>query len=68
MRWFPLLLLSIASLVKADMFGTCGGIGTLGGDGLVPGLVGLLTGTLTTLLGTTLGGQTCRVSAKACSR
>lgn len=62
MRWLPIILLSVAVSVQADVFGTCAGIGTLGGDGLLPGVVGLLTGTLTTLLGTTLAGNTCRVS------
>lgn len=58
MRWTPLALLSLASVAMAEvpLFATCGGIGTLGGDGLVAGLIPLLTGTLTTLLGTTLGG------------
>jgi hypothetical protein len=62
MFWLPVALLSFAVLVQADLYGTCGGIGTLGGDGLVPGLIPLLTGTLTTLLGTTLAGNQCRVS------
>ncbi|CAK9785089.1 hypothetical protein CC85DRAFT_313086 [Cutaneotrichosporon oleaginosum] len=64
MLWLPALL-ALASFVKADVFGTCGGIGTLGGDGLVPGLVPLLTGTLTTLLGTTLAGNECRDLCRA---
>lgn len=65
MRWFPVALLSLASLVMAEvpLYSTCGGIGTIGGDGLVtPGLIGMLTGTLTNLIGTTLSGQQCRVS------
>ncbi|BEI80815.1 hypothetical protein CcaverHIS002_0113440 [Cutaneotrichosporon cavernicola] len=60
MRWFLVALLSLASLAQADIYASCGGIGTLGGDGLLPGLVGLLTGTLTTLVGTTLSGASCR--------
>jgi hypothetical protein len=65
MFWLPVALLSFAVLVQADLYGTCGGIGTLGGDGLVPGLIPLLTGTLTTLLGTTLAGNQCRDMCKA---
>lgn len=64
MRWSPFALLSFAGVAMADvpLFATCGGIGTLGGDGLLPGLIPLLTGTLTNLVGTTLGVQQCRVS------